>query len=60
MPDIPTEFNQHEMNDLKLEANRLGMTEEEFVTHATNRFVKNAKEDMRKRIENPKSLRIIK
>lgn len=60
MPDIPTSFKEDEIKDLEWAANQLGMTVEEFTAHATNQFVKNSKEDMRKRIENPKALKIIK
>ena len=60
MPDIPTSFKEDEIKDLEWAANQLGMTVEEFTAHAANQFVKNSKEDMRKRIENPKSIRVIK
>lgn len=60
MPDIPTSFRDDETEDLEWAANQLGMTVEEFTAHATNQFLKNSKEDMRKRIENPKALKIIK
>lgn len=60
MPDIPTDFKEGELEDLQWAANQLGMTAEEFTAHATNQLVKNSKEDMRKRIENPKSLKIIR
>ena len=60
MPDIPTDFKESEIDDIKWAANQLGMTAEEFTAHAANQLVKNSKEDMRKRIENPKSLKKLK
>lgn len=60
MPDIPTDFKEDEIDDLKWAANQLGMTVDEFTSHAANQLVKNSKEDMRKRIENPKSIKVIK
>lgn len=60
MPDIDTEFKEDEIDDLKWAANQLGMTIDEFTAHAANQLVKNTKEDMRKRIENPKSLKKLK
>lgn len=60
MPDIPTSFKEDELEDLKWAANQLGMTTEEFTAHAANQLVKNTKEDMRKRIQNPKSIKIVK
>lgn len=60
MPDIPTDFKESEIDDIKWAANQLGMTVEEFTAHAANQLVKNSKEDMRKRIENPKSLKKLK
>lgn len=60
MPDIPTHFKEDEIDDIKWAANQLGMTVDEFTAHAANQLVKKSKEDMRKRIENPKSIKIIK
>jgi len=60
MPDVLTEFKEKEIEDLEWAANQLGMTAEEFTTHAANQLVKNTKEDMRKRIQNPKSLKKLK
>lgn len=60
MPDIPTVFKEDEIDDLEWAANQLGMTVEQFTVHAANQMVKNTKEDMRKRIQNPKSLKKLK
>lgn len=60
MPDIPTDFKEDELDDLRWAANQLDMTVEEFTAHAANQLVKNSKEDMRKRIQNPKSLKKLK
>ena len=60
MPDIPASFKEDELEDLEWAANQLGMTVEEFTAHAANKLVKNTKEDMRKRIHNPKPLKIIR
>ena len=61
MPDIETEFkDDEEMKRLRWAAKQKGMTVEEFATHATNRFVKKTKDDIRKRIQNPDSIKIIK
>lgn len=60
MPDVPTDFKDDEIDDLKWAAEQLGMTVEEFTTHATKRLVRNTKEDMRKRIQNPQSIKVIK
>ena len=60
MPDIPTDFKESELDDIKWAANQLGMTKEQFTAHAANRLVKKSKEDMRQRIENPKSIKKLK
>lgn len=60
MPDIPTEFKQSEIDDLQWAANQLDMTVEEFTAHAANQLVKKSKEDMRQRIQNPKSIKKLK
>lgn len=60
MPDIPTDFKEDEIDDLQWAANQLGMTVEEFTAHAANQLVKKSKEDMRQRIQNPKSLKKLK
>lgn len=60
MPDISTSFRDDEWEKIKEAAESQGLTAEEFVSHATNRLVKNIKEDARKRIYNPKAPKIIK
>lgn len=61
MPDIETEFkNDEEMKQLRWAAEKRGMTVEEFTTHAANQFVKQSKSDIRKRIQNPDPIQIIK
>lgn len=61
MPDIETEFkNDEEVKQLQWAAKQKGMTVEEFTAHAANQFVKQSKEDIRKRIQNPESIHIIK
>lgn len=60
MPDIPTDFKEEEIDDIKWAANQLGMTVEEFTAHAANQLIKNTREDARKRIQNPNALKIIK
>jgi len=61
MPDIDTEFkDEEEMKRLRWAAEKKGMTVEEFTAHATNQFVKKTKDDIRKRIQNPESIQIIK
>lgn len=60
MPDISTSFRDDEWETIKEAAELKGLTVEEFVSHATNRLVKNIKEDARKRIYNPKAPKIIK
>ena len=60
MPEILTSFTDDQMQEIKLAAQRQGLTVDEFVSQATNRLVKNIKEDARKRIQNPKSLKIVK
>ncbi|WP_201595372.1 hypothetical protein [Psychrobacter vallis] len=60
MPDISTSFRDDEWETIKEAAELQGLTVEEFVSHATNRLVKNIKEDARKRIYNPKAPKIIK
>lgn len=59
MPDIPTSFKEDELEDLEWAASQLGMTIEEFTAHAANQLVRNTKEDMRKRIHNSNSIKII-
>lgn len=59
MPDIPASFKEDELEDLEWAANQLGMTIEEFTAHAANQLVRNTKEDMRKRIHNSNSIKII-
>ena len=61
MPDIETEFkNDEEMKQLRWAAAQKGMTVEEFTTYAANQFVKKSKDDIRKRIQNPEPIQIIK
>lgn len=60
MPDIQTSFRDDELEDIEQYAQKLGLTVDEFVSHATNNLVKNIKEDARKRIQNPQSLKIVK
>lgn len=61
MPDIETEFkNDEEMKRLRWAAAQKGMTVEEFTAHATNQFVKKTASDIRKRLQNPDSIQIIK
>ena len=60
MPDIPTSFEDDDFEDVKWAAETQGLTVEEFVSQAANGMVKNIKEDARKRIYNPKSIKILK
>lgn len=60
MPDIPTSFEDDELKDIKWAADLQGLTVEEFVSQAANKLVKNIKEDARKRIYDPKSIKILK
>ncbi len=61
MPDIETEFkNDEEIKQLRWAAEQKGMTVEEFTTYAANQFVKKSKDDIRKRIQNPDSIKIVK
>ena len=60
MPDIPASFRDEDMKDIKWAADLQCLTVEEFVGQATNRLVENTKEDARKRLQNPKSLKIVK
>lgn len=60
MPEIQTSFNDDEIQDIEWAAKKYGLTVDEFVSQATNRLVKNIKEDARKRIQNPKSLKVVK
>ncbi len=61
MPDIETDFkNDEEVKQLRWAAEQKGMTVEEFTAHAANQFVKKSKDDIRKRIQNPESIHIIK
>lgn len=60
MPDIPTSFDDDDFEDIKNAAQSQGLTVEEFVSHATNKFVKNIKEDARQKIQDPKSIKILK
>ena len=61
MPDIETDFkNDEEVRQLRWAAEQKGRTVEEFTAHAANQFVKKSKDDIRKRIQNPESIHIIK
>ena len=60
MPDIPTSFEDDELKDIKWAADLQGLTVEEFVSQAANKLVKNIKEDARKRIYDPRSIKILK
>lgn len=60
MPDIPTSFEDDELKDIKWAADLQGLTVEEFVSQAANKLVKNIKEDARKRIYDPKSIKLLK
>ena len=53
-------FEDDELKDIKWAADLQGLTVEEFVSQAANKLVKNIKEDARKRIYNPKSIKILK
>lgn len=57
--DAPS-FNKDELEDIKRAAEIMDMTVEELVSHSTNRYVKRVKEDARKLIYNPKSIKILK
>lgn len=61
MPDIETDFkNDEEVKQLRWAAEQKGMTVEEFTAYAANQFVKKSKDDIRKCIQNPESIHIIK
>lgn len=60
MPDISTSFRDDELEEIQWAANKIGMTVEEFTAHAANQIVRNTKEDMRKRIQNPKAFKKLK
>lgn len=60
MPDIPTSFDDDEFEDVKWAAELQGLTVEEFVSKAASGMVKNIKEGARKRVHNPKSIKLLK
>ncbi|WP_286707954.1 hypothetical protein [Psychrobacter sp. UBA2514] len=61
MPDNDQpSFSEDELEDIKRAAEIMGMTVEELVSYSANRYVKRVKEDARKLIYNPKSIKILK
>lgn len=61
MPDNDQpSFSEDEMKDIERAAEIMGMTTDELVSHATNRYVNRVKEGARKLIHNPKTIKILK
>lgn len=61
MPDNDQpSFSKEEMEDIERAAEIMGMTTDELVSHATNRYVSRVKDSARKLIRNPKPIRILK
>lgn len=58
--DISTSFKDDDFEEVKWAAESQGLTVEEFVSHATNRLVKKIKGDARNRVNDPKSIKLLK